>query len=500
MISKNPSMNELIRKQKNIRLLQSISAVLEWDQETYMPGKAIDWRSEQLAWLAGQSHKNETAPEIGALLKSLESDTPSDDREEALIRLARREFRIASVFPEEYVIEKTRHHSQSQNAWAKARQENDFDYFRPFLEKNFEYARRDAEYLGYEDHPYNALLDLYEPGMKAAELKSLFDPLGVYLADLVRRIGEKEQVRSDFLNRSCPVDKQEALGKEILQIMGYDFERGRLDATAHPFTTELGPRDIRVTTRYDEFEFTSNLFSVIHEGGHGLYEMGVDEDLAETFLGEGTSLGIHESQSRLWENLLGRSRAFCDGCLPLFRDSFPDVFGDVDGETLYRGINRVQPSFIRVEADEVTYSLHVILRFNLELALLEGSLDVKNLPEAWKEESKKLLGIIPEKYSQGVLQDVHWSFGLIGYFPTYALGNLYGAQFLRAMRRDIPDLDGLLRKRECAAPLDWLRKNIHSHGSVYPAAELCRRVTGEPLDYRYFIDYLEEKYSRIYGV
>jgi len=500
MISEKASVNELIRRQRDIRLLQSISAVLGWDQETYMPGKAIGWRSEQLAWLAGQVHRKETAREIGDLLKELEGCAPADDRERALIHVARREYRRASVFPEDYVVEKTRHISQAQNAWVKAREQDNFAMFQPFLEKNFEYARRDAEYLGYEGHPYDALLDLYEPEMRVDEIKSLFDPLGEYLASLVRRIGDKEPGGTDFLNRSCPVEGQEALGKEILRIIGYDFDRGRLDPTAHPFTTELGPDDVRVTTRYDEFEFTSNLFSVIHEGGHALYEMGVDPDLAETFLGQGTSLGIHESQSRLWENLLGRSRAFCEGFLPLFRKTFPRVFGDVDGETLYRGINRVHPSFIRVEADEVTYSLHVILRFNLELALLEGSLAVKDLPEAWNGESQRLLGIVPDRVSLGVLQDVHWSHGLIGYFPTYALGNLYGAQFLRIMKRDLPDLEGMLSRRECAPALEWLRTNIHRHGSVYSASELCRRVTGEPLDYRYFINYLEEKYSPLYGV
>jgi carboxypeptidase Taq len=460
----------------------------------------MDWRSEQLAWLSGQIHRKETDTVVKELLEELKGYTPADDQEKALIRLGERVYRQAVAMPEEYVMEKTRHHSQAQNAWVKARENNDFEAFKPYLEKNMEYARRDAEYLGYEDHPYNALLDLYEPGMTVSEVQALFTPLGEYLSGLVKRIGEKEQVQHDFLSRSCAVDKQEKLGKEILKVIGYDFSRGRLDATAHPFTSGLGPSDTRVTTRYDEFEFTSNLFSVIHEGGHGLYELGIDPNIAETFLGEGTSLGIHESQSRLWENLLGRSRAFCNGTLPLFKDYFPQAFGDIDEETFYRGINRVKPSLIRVEADEVTYTLHVILRFNLELALLDGSLAVKDLPEAWKSESKKLLGIEPSSAAEGVLQDVHWSHGLIGYFPTYGLGNLYGAQFLNSMKKDLPNLDSLLQERRCEAPLNWLRDKIHRHGSVYTATELCRRVTGEELDYRYFTDYLEKKYSEIYGV
>ncbi|MDC7220689.1 MAG: carboxypeptidase M32 [Spirochaetales bacterium] len=500
MHSHNPNLNALIETQKEIKLLGSIASVLGWDQETYMPEEALLWRSEQLAWLSGQMHRRETAPEIKDLLDKLEDYSPADDREKALLKVARREFRRAEVFPEDYVIEKARHHSLAQNGWIQAREKEDFEAFRPFLEKNMEFARRDAEYLGYEEHPYDALLDLYEPDMKASQIKELFDPLGEYLAGLVKRIGEKPPVRDDFLSRSCPVDKQEELGKEVLKAIGYDFGKGRLDATAHPFTSELGPADIRVTTRYDEFDFCSNLFSVIHEGGHALYEMGIDSTLSETLLGTGTSLGIHESQSRFWENLLGRSRAFCEGFLPLYQNYFPQAFGDIDGESFYRGINRVKPSFIRVEADEVTYSLHVILRFNLELALLEGSLAVKDLPEAWNEESRKLLGILPESVSQGVLQDVHWSHGLIGYFSTYALGNLYGAQFMARMKKDIPQLDDLLRQRNCEPPLKWLREKIHRHGSVYSSAELCRKICGEDLDYRYFIDYLEKKYLEIYGV
>ncbi len=500
MNSKNPTLNSLIEKQREIKLLGSIQALLDWDQETYMPEKAIEWRSEQLAWLSGQAHRRETSKEIGAFLEELRGYAPAGDREKALIDISLRDYRRALAFPEEYVVEKARHHSRAQNAWVKAREAGDFEAFRPFLEKNMEYARRDADYLGYEGHPYNALLDLYEPGMKAERVKSLFDPLGDYLADLVRRIGAADQVKDDFLHLSCPVEGQETLGKEILRLIGYEFDRGRLDPTAHPFTTELGPHDVRVTTRYDEFEFTSNLFSVIHEGGHALYELGVDGDIAETILGTGTSLGIHESQSRFWENLLGRSRAFCEGFLPLFKDTFPDVFGKIDGETLYRAINRVKPSLIRIEADEVTYSLHVILRFNLEMALLEGSLAVKDLPEAWNAESGKLLGVVPSHVAEGVLQDVHWSHGLIGYFPTYALGNLYGAQFLDRMKKDLPGLDGSLRNRNCEPPLAWLREKIHRHGSVYTADELCLRVTGEELDYRYFTDYLERKYAEIYGV
>jgi carboxypeptidase Taq len=500
MKSDDKNISELLNMQKEIKLLQSITSVLAWDQETYMPEKAIDGRSEQMAWLSGQIHRRSTKKELATLLEKLENHTPKNDIERALLRTTRREFRQASVFPEHYVTEKTRHYSKSQGAWIKARKENNFALFQPYLEKTMDYARQDAEYLGYEEHPYNALLDLFEPDMKVSQVKALFDPLGEYLASLVKRIGEKEPVGEDFLTRPCPVNKQEELGKKVLEIMGYPFDRGRLDATAHPFTIELGPSDIRVTTRYDEHDFLSNLFSVIHEGGHGLYELGVDEELAETFLGGGTSMGIHESQSRMWENLFGRSRAFCRGFLPLYQEYFPQSLNDIDLETFYKGINRVKPSFIRVEADEVTYSLHVILRFNLELALLEGTLAVKDLPEAWNNESEKLLGIRPEKVSQGVLQDVHWSQGLIGYFPTYALGNLYSAQFLNMMNRDIPDLDTLLAKRECHQPLAWLKDNIHRHGSVYTAAELCHRVTGEDLSIDYFTDYLEKKYSEIYGV
>lgn len=500
MKSDNKALSELLELQKEKLLLESISSVLAWDQETNMPEKAIGYRAEQMAWLSGRTHRRATRGRWGELFEELKGYVPANDREAAMVRITAKEYREALAFPEDYVTEKSRHYSQSQGAWIKARETNDFALFKPYLEKTVDFARRDADYLGYETHPYNALLDQFEPAMTVAEVKALFDPLGDYLAGLVKRIAAAEPVRDDFLSRSCPVDQQEKLGRKMLELMGYPFDRGRLDATAHPFTIGLGADDVRVTTRYDEKDFLSNLFSVIHEGGHGLYELGIDPELAETVLCQGVSMGIHESQSRLWENLLGRSRPFCRGFLPLYREYFPDAFGDIDLETFYRGINRVRPSHIRVEADEVTYSLHVILRFNLELALLEGSLEVKDLPDAWNAESVKLLGIEPELAADGVLQDVHWSQGMIGYFPTYALGNLYSAQFMESMKKDIPDLDSLLEKRECAAPLTWLRERIHSHGAVYPAGTLCEMVTGEPLRADYFTAYLENKYSPLYGV
>lgn len=500
MKSQNKILSQLIEKQRGIKLLSSISSTLAWDQETYMPEQAIEWRSEQLAWLSGQQHQKETDQEIGSLLANLKDYHPINDREKSLLSLSQREYRQALAFPQEYVIEKTRHYSRSQAAWIKARQANDFASFEPFLEKTVDYARQDAEYLGYGKNPYDALLDLYEPQMTVDQLDTLFNPLGEYLADLVMRIGEKEPVKDDFLRLSCPVDRQEAMGREILTSMGYDFKRGRLDPSVHPFTIEMGPADIRITTRYDEFDFPTNLYSVIHEGGHALYEMGIDPELADTILGQGVSMGIHESQSRLWENLIGRSEPFCEGFLPVFQSYFPEVFNDINVKTLYKGINRVHPSLIRVESDEVTYSLHVILRYNLEKALLEGSLAVKDLPQAWREESKKLLGIEPQAVSDGVLQDVHWSQGAIGYFPTYALGNLYGAQFFDVMKRDIPNLSQLVGARDCTQPLKWLEEKIHSHGSTYSPGELCQMVTGSPLGIEAFKNYLEKKYSDIYGV
>ena len=346
---------------------------------------------------------------------------------------------------------------------------------------------------------YDTLLDEYEPGARAGEITEVFDELAGGLQVLLEKIRSGKAPDTGFLEKSYDVAKQDAFGKKIQAWMGYDTSRGRLDLSAHPFTTTLGPDDVRVTTRYDENLVLSGLFSNIHEAGHGLYEQGVGANLRNTLLADGTSMGIHESQSRFWENTLGRSQAFWDRWYGDFKDLFPENLSGVDAADFYRSANSVQPSLIRVEADEVTYSFHIIIRFRLERALISGDLKVADLPAAWNDAYRDLLGVSPANDADGCLQDVHWSVGLFGYFPTYALGNLYAAQFTDAMEGDLGPVSTLLGSDRADVVLNWLRKNIHVHGRVYLPADLCRRVTGKPLDSAHFLSYLNNKYSEIYA-
>lgn len=504
MKTNNEKINLLMEHQRETALLRSSLSLLHWDQETYMPPKALEWRAQQISQLSGLIHDREASTQVAELLDGLGCTKKNPqgqvegDLEKALLKQSFKGYHQANCFPREYVMEKSATLSQSHAAWAEAREKDDFSIFKPWLEKVMDYAKQDAEYLGYEEHPYDALLDLYEPEMTTKELKSLFDPLGKELAELVNQISQAEQVPGDFLTKAIPVKQQEAIGLRVLKDMGYSMDVGRLDVTAHPFTIELGPKDVRITTAYKENLFETSLYGTIHEGGHALYELGVDPEIQGTILGTGVSLGIHESQSRYWENLIGRSRSFGQYLLPQFKKLVPEVFSGLDDEAFYKGINRVSPGFIRIESDEVCYSLHVILRFNLELALLEGRLAVADLPDAWREESKKLLGVVPPSDKEGVLQDIHWSGGSVGYFPTYALGNLYGAQFLRTMEQDIPDWQDQVSQGKLLGVKDWLQKNIHCHGAAIPAGELVREVTGQALNGQYFVDYLKNKYNQIY--
>jgi len=498
--STDSRLHDLRELDKKIARLSSIQALLNWDQETYLPPAAVEERSEQAALLEGLIHDLQTSPHLGPLTEGLSESTLASDADRALVRLHRRQYDRASKLPKELVERFTRLVGQAQPAWAQARKNSDFAAFAPYLEQIVGLCREQAELLGYRDHPYDALLEEYEPGTTSADIKPVFDQLESGVADLLKRIRSKPQVRNDFLSRHYPRDVQEKLGRQVAGDLGFDWEAGRLDVTTHPFMTSLGPRDIRITTRYDENFFNMALYGIMHETGHGLYEQGIDPAIGPSILGGGTSLGIHESQSRFWENYIGRSRPFIDRYFDTFQKAYPESLKDVDAPTFYRGINLVEPSFIRVEADEVTYSLHIVLRFRLEMALLDGSLKVADLPAAWNELFTKLFGITPPDDAQGCLQDVHWSFGGLGYFPTYTLGNLYAAQFFDSLKRDLPDWEGLVRTGEFAPILGWLRTNIHRHGSIYPAGELCRRVTGRPLDAQPFLTYLNQKFGAVYGL
>ncbi|MFP4364470.1 MAG: carboxypeptidase M32 [Spirochaetia bacterium] len=500
------ALQQLKELDREVVHLNHIGALLGWDQETYMPPLAIDERSDQLSLLEGLAHERKSADKVGKLLEELGSTTENPKGDESLdfwdrafLRAVRRRYDQATKIPQSLVVEMAKEVSQSQAAWVEAKKANDFPSFAPHLEKLLSLSKQVAEDLGYEDHPYDALLDQYEPQMTKAKVSQVFSELQKELVPLVEKISSCKQVNDEYIFREFSTRKQNDFGKFIQEQMGYNFQRGRLDLSAHPFTTTLGGNDVRLTTRYNKHYFNTGIFGNIHEAGHGLYELGFAERIKGSVLADGTSLGIHESQSRMWENMIGRSRDFWLRYYPDLLKHFPDSLSDASGEDFYLAVNKVAPSLIRIEADEVTYSLHVILRFNLEVQLISGDLTVQDLPEAWNNEMEKLLGVRPKNDSEGVLQDIHWSMGAFGYFPTYALGNLYGAQFFDTMKKQIPNVSELIRSGELQTILGWLRENIHQYGASKTPVELISDITGKPLDASFFMNYLKDKFSKIYG-
>jgi carboxypeptidase Taq len=510
--SSSTTLDTLRKLDREARLLEHSAAVLSWDQETYMPEGAVVERSQQLALLQGLVHQRNRSQEIGDALSQFIGDPRKQWNPElstelqqklsvedvAFLREKHRQYRHAIRVPDQLVHAMAEGASRSQGEWVRARRDNDYSRFQPWLEKMVRYNQELAEHLEYADQPYDALLDQYEPNMKTGEVATIFTALREQLIELVTKIENATPVDTTFLGGPFPVDLQEQFNTEILHSLGYELDRGRLDRSAHPFTTTLGSNDVRITTRYDQTLLLSSIFSTIHEIGHGLYELGVGETLRGTLLAEGTSLGIHESQSRMWENMIGRSQSFWSHWFPRLQETFPVQLGPVHLEQFYRAVNHVERSLIRVEADEVTYSLHIILRFELEQALINGDVSVSDLPEAWREKSKELLGVVPETDALGVLQDVHWSMGAFGYFPTYALGNLYAAQFYEALSAQVGDIPKRIGAGEYAPILRWLREHIHQYGRVKTAGELVQDITGGPLNAQPFVNYLTNKYRDIY--
>ena len=493
---------------RELSLVAHIGALLGWDQETYMPSKAVDERSDQIALIEALAHEKAVRPEIGELLCALGCTTaqplgdPSlDPKERAYLRAARRAYDQATRLPADLVSDLARTTSLAQAAWVESRSKNDFSHFAPHLEKIVELKKRQAACLGPDRKPYDVLLDLFEPDTTEESIAAVFASLRRDLVALLEKIRSRPQIDDTCLRRPCPADRQAAISDWLMGLLSYDRSRGRLDTTAHPFTTTLGTDDVRITTRYLQDFLPSSIFSTIHESGHALYELGIAPGaaFARTHLAEATSMAIHESQSRMWENMVGRSRAFWKGNYARLAQLAGGSLDGVSPEAFLAAVNKVEPSFIRTEADEVTYGLHVILRFELESALIAGRLSVADLPGAWKEKMRELLGVVPPSDAKGCLQDVHWSAGLFGYFPSYSLGNLYAAQFWAAMRKDMPDLEERIERGDLASVLGWLGPRIHEGGSTYTPSELVLRVTGSPLDARHFVSYLNEKYSRIYG-
>lgn len=497
------SYDALISTLKQISLLGSVGSLLGWDERTQLPPKGFAHRANQSSMLAKMCHEWFTTPVIDNLLAEVEtSPLVSDPLGDAAVnvREARRSYNRAVKLPATLVEEMSRTEVLAQQAWGEARKNNDFPSFRPWLEKWVALKRQEAECVGFKSNPYDALLDQFEPGETAEGVRRTFESLRQPLIDLVGKIvGSSRKAPVEILERSFPAAAQEKLAREAAAAVGFDFAAGRLDVSLHPFCSGLGPGDTRLTTRYDERYFGDALFGVLHETGHGLYEQGLEAEHFGTPRGEAVSLGIHESQSRMWENLVGRSRSFWQHFLPRARAILPQTLRDVNEDDWYFAINDVRPSLIRTEADEATYNLHVLLRFELEEAMLKGDLSPADLPGAWTEKMQKYLGLTPPDDARGCLQDIHWSGGAIGYFPTYTLGNLYAAQFFEQARKDVGDLDAQFARGEFSPLLKWLREKIHRHGKRYLPRQLVQNVTGADLSAEPLLRHLRKK-AEVYGI
>jgi len=491
----------LIELDREHTLIAHIGALLGWDQETYMPPRAIEERSSQLALIEGLAHEKAVNPEIGELLAALEAKTDLSDDERAYIRVVRRDYDREVKFPQEFVTEYAKAASMSQAAWAEAKRKSDFAAFRPHLERMVELNRQKAAYLNPSAKPYDVLLDLFEPGSTQESIARVFSVMKAYLVDILEKIRSVPQVADLCSGRRVDPAVQEKISRYLMKVLQYDRERGRLDVSAHPFTTTLGADDVRITTRYVEDYFPSSLFSTMHESGHALYELGIDPgpEFRGTKLADAASMAIHESQSRMWENIVGRSEAFWQKHFPAISALLGEAGEGMDCVSFVKSVNKVEPSLIRTEADEVTYGLHVIARFEIESALFDGTLKVEDIPAAWNEKYRTLLGVEVPDDRRGCLQDVHWSMGAFGYFPSYALGNLYAAQFWAALTIEVPDIEAQIAAGDTSMVLSWLRQKVHVHGSRYQPGELVQKVTGSPLDPVWFEKYLRAKYSRIYG-
>jgi carboxypeptidase Taq len=495
---------ELLRRVREAAVLESCGSVLGWDENTYMPRQGSAHRAEQMALLARLTHEMRTAPEVGELLGAVEGSAlvrDPDGDAAANVREIRRGYDRAVKVPKGLVEELARVTTRAQQVWRDARQASDFAAFRPWLETIVGLLRDKAQALGYRDVPYDALLDEYEPGATTAEITRLFADLRAELVPLVGAIvASGRQPRREVLEREYPVDRQRVFGEAAAAAIGFDFDAGRLDVTAHPFCSGTGPGDCRITTRYNPHHFNEAFFGILHEAGHGLYEQGLPPEHYGTPLGTYASLGIHESQSRLWENQVGRGRPFWEHFFPRARQVFPHTLRGVTLDDWFFAVNDVRFSFIRVEADEATYNLHIILRFELEQALVRGDLRPADVPGAWDEGFRQSFGLVPPTDAQGCLQDIHWSMGGLGYFPTYTLGNLYAAQFMGQARQDLGDPEGAFRRGDFGGLRAWLTEKVHRAGQRYRAGTLCERVTGRPLGHRPLVHYLREKYAPLYGL
>lgn len=490
----NDPYKNLIRRSREIALLESSASLLHWDQETCLPKNGVPWRAEELSHLSGLTHRLFTAPEVGGWISDCESKGyASSSNEAANVRGWRRSYDRATKIPVELVEEHSRTTALANSVWIEARQRSDFSHFAPVLAKILEQVRQMADHWGYEGSRYNALLEGYEPGARVEDLKTLFAAFRPRLIEVLGRALEKSKSASR-LEGDFPIAAQAAFNEEVARAIGFDFDSGRIDPTTHPFCTRPGPGDTRLTTRYETDNFLSSLFSVMHEAGHGMYEQGVDQDAFGTPMGSAISLGIHESQSRLWENLVGRTPDFWNFWYPRAAEHFP-ALRKYTPEQVCAAVNRVSPSFIRVEADQVTYDLHIMLRFDLERRMLEGEVALADVPATWNEGFETSFGLKVPDDAHGCLQDIHWSAGLIGYFPTYSLGNLNGAQLYATALREKPEIASELKAGRYTTLFQWMRDKVHHQGSALLPQDLMMSATGRPTGTEDHLAMLRAKYA-----
>ncbi len=490
---------QFVQKAQKIADIYFASAVLQWDQEVYMPPKGAERRAQQLATLSGLAHAEIVNEDFGALMNNLlQKDLTENQHKNVSLMLE--QFEKKKKLPTEFVEKQSIAISKAFNAWQTAKKESNFSLFSNELESLVNIKLQECEYIGYSDHPYNAMLDEYEKGMTVAKLEVIFGDVKARLFPFIEKIYQAEQVNDNCLEQFFDKDNQWDFSIDILNQIGYDFQAGRQDLSTHPFTTNFSANDVRVTTRVNENNLSELLWSSIHEGGHALYEQGLPDSEYGLPLGTYLSLGMHESQSRLWENNVGRGKPFWQTNYPDLQKRFPQQLNNISLDNFYKAMNKVAPSPIRTSADELTYHFHVLIRYEIEKALFEKSVKVEDLKDLWNQQYQKYLGLEIKSDSEGILQDIHWSHGSFGYFPTYSIGSFYAAQLFEHAKRTIPELENEIASKKTSNLLSWLKTNVHQHGQKYTAEELCKRVTGEGLNFDYFMNYVEAKYSEIYGL
>lgn len=486
---------------KKIGAYQEALGVLYWDMRTGAPKKGIDQRSEVVGVLATDVFNLSTSDDLKELLDQMELELDSvNEVSKRVFEEVKKEYNLSKKIPADEYKKFVILQSKSESVWEEAKNNNDWSMFQPYLTEMVATLKNFVEYWGVTDNnPYNVLLDQYEPGMTTEILDQVFNELREKIVSLLKRISESpNQPKTDFLFQSFDKQKQQSFSLDILKQLGYDFDAGRLDETVHPFATGLNRGDVRITTKYDEFDFRSAIFGTIHECGHAIYEQNVAEELTGTPLAGGASMGIHESQSLFYENFVGRNPKFWEQNYEKLRSYSPEQFGEVPVEDFLRAINEVKPSLIRIEADELTYALHIMIRYEIEKGLFNGDLKVEDLPEIWNSKYEEYLGVSPSTNAEGILQDVHWAGASFGYFPSYALGYIYASQFKAAMLKDIPQFDSLLEQGNLAPIKEWLTQNVHQYGALKKPLDILKAATGEGLNGKYLADYLEEKYTKIY--